>query len=121
MTAFLYQLVVVAVVGAAGCVAVRWVLPILLRIALGLLLDAVLCLGAILLLPEYWLSSARRRRRGRPPTGAYEYASAVAGACRAVHLLLRRGLRGLAVAAHAAPLPLVAIITGGLYVAALLR
>ena len=119
--AFLHHLVVVAVVVAAGCVAVRWVLPTLLRITLGLLLDAVLCLGAILLLPEFWLSSAQRRRRGRPSTGAYEYASAVAGVCRAVHLLLRRGLRGLAVAAHAAPLPLVAIITGGLYVATLLR
>jgi hypothetical protein len=117
VTAFLYHLVITAVIAVATCIVVRWVLPTLLRMALGLLLDCVLWIGAILLLPEYWLSSARRRGTGCPPYVAYEYASAVT----VVHLLPRRGLRGLAVAAHAAPLPLVAVVAGGLYVAGLMR
>jgi hypothetical protein len=121
VTVFLYHLVITAVIAVATCIVVRWVLPTLLRMALGLLLDCVLWIGAILLLPEYWLSSARRRGTGCPPYVAYEYASAVTGICRVVHLLLRRGLRGLAVAAHAAPLPLVAVVAGGLYVAGLMR
>ena len=108
--------------GGGGGVHVRALgVATVIRAVLGLLLDGVLWVGALLLLPEYWLSCAHRRRTGCPPRAAYEYSSAVAGMCRVTHLVLRRAMRGLAWAAWAVPMPLVAVVAGGLYVADLTR
>jgi hypothetical protein len=121
VTTFLRELASAAVVIGLVCIAVRWVLPTLLRMALAVIEDGVDLAGACLLLPEYWVSTNRRRRSRCPHRLAYEYAAGVAGLCRVLHMALRRLVRGLVVAAHAVPAPLVAVTAGGAYLVLVLR
>lgn len=66
-------------------------------------------LAAVLLLPDYWLSTTVRERRGSPPAISYQYGDAVAGTARVLPYLLRELCSGLAEGARRTPLPLVAI------------
>jgi hypothetical protein len=121
VTAFVHHLAITVLVATLAAVGVRWLLPTLFRTGLGLLQDTLLGFGALLLLPEYWVSSAYRTRAGRPPHLAYEYGSAVAGVCRVLHSALCRVMRSLAIAAGAVPLPIIGAIAGGIYLASLTR
>ena len=120
MTALLQELLLIIVIAASACIAVRWLVPIALRLVLDILEDAVAFVAALLLLPEYWLSTTIRERQDSPPQVAYEYSAAVAGVARHLQLALRRICRGLAVAAHAAHPVLVAAIAVGLHLVLLL-
>jgi hypothetical protein len=121
IASFLRALLYTTVLMAAVSITVRWVLPILLPLIRGMAEECVAFAGACLLLPEYWLSTVARRRSGYPPRIAYEYGDAVAGLCRILHIALQRSVQGLTVAAQEVPLPLVAVLTGGIYLALLLR
>lgn len=89
--------------------------------ALEIVEDCVVFAAACLLLPEYWLSTAARRRSGCPPHIAYEYGDAIAGLCRILHIALHRAVHGLTIAAQEVPPPFVAVLTGGIYLAARLQ
>lgn len=110
-----------AVLMVASCIVVRLLLPALLQPALRTVENFVAFAAACLLLPEYWLSTAARRRSGCPPRIAYEYGDAIAGFCRILHIALRRAAHGLTIAAQEVPLPYVAVLTGGIYLAVHLR
>lgn len=121
VTSFLRALLYTTVLMAVGSIVVRWVLPTLLPLALGIAKGCIAFAGACLLLPEYWLSTVARRRSGYPPRIAYEYGDAVAGLCRILHIALHRSVQGLTIAAQEVPVPLVAVLTGGIYLILLLR
>jgi hypothetical protein len=102
-------------------VAVRWVVPIAARTLLALIVDIVAVLAAVLVLPDYYASTAARRRTRPPPAWAYGYGWLVVDALSSALLVVRRLLRGLAVAAHAAPpvpVAVVAVVLGLLGVVA---
>jgi hypothetical protein len=114
--AFLQQAALVCAIAALSCIAVRWLVPSAARLVLAVIEQCLALVCAALLLPEFWVSNALRKRGERPPHLAYAYANTVAGAFRFVRLSMIRGVRGLAKAARLAPLPLVAIAVGGMYV-----
>jgi hypothetical protein len=94
-----------------ACVAGRWLLPLLLR-WLGKLVDAVIgVVGAVLVLPEFWVSA----RRTRPSPFAYDYGDAVAAAVRFVHVVVAFVLGRTADGARSVPYPLLALAGGVLY------
>jgi len=118
---FLRELLYTAVLMVASCIVVRYFLPALLHLALEIVENCVAFAAACLLLPEYWLSTAARRRLGAPPQIAYEYGDAIAGLYRLLHTALHRAVHGLTSAAEEVPAPFVAILTGGVYLAGQLQ
>ncbi|MGH3973164.1 MAG: hypothetical protein ACRDS9_07550 [Pseudonocardiaceae bacterium] len=120
MLSFLREIVLIALLAAVACVVVGWLLPRVLQAAAEPLTDGVAFLAAVLLLPEYWLSTAMRERRGSPPAISYQYGDAVAGTARVLQCLFRELCSGLAEGARRTPLPLVAIAVVALRVYVLL-
>lgn len=120
MLSVLREIALIALLVAVACVAVGWVLPLVLQAAAEPLTDGVAFLAAVLLLPEYWLSIAVRERRGSPPAISYQYGDAVAGTAQVLQRLLRELCLGLAEGARLTPLPLVAIAVVALRVYVLL-
>lgn len=118
---FLHALLYATILMVATGIIVRWILPTLLQLALRIVGGCVAVAAACLILPEYWLSTVARRRSGAPPRIAYEYDDAVSGICRVVHLGLHRFVKGLTVATQKVPVSLMAVLTGGLYLAWQLR
>lgn len=114
MIPFLQGLLLVAVVAASACVVVRWLVPILLRAVVDVLEDIVAVTAGVLLLPEYWLSTALRAWGGCPPQVAYEFSAAIASVAHHLQRILRRLCLGLARAATAVQPALVATVAGGL-------
>ncbi|WP_410572833.1 hypothetical protein [Amycolatopsis sp. cmx-4-61] len=88
---------------AVACLVVRFVVPIMLRTLIEPARDVVTLLAAVLVLPEYWLSQARRRAGGAPPHFAYVYGNGVTRLAwlgdRGVVLVLR-SLARVAVSVH---------------------
>lgn len=75
-----------ALVVVVACVAVRWLLPLVLRLLRRPVQELVQLVGACLVLPEYWVSWAVRRvTGGSPPLLVYEYGHAVGWAARLAH------------------------------------
>ncbi|MFD2474141.1 hypothetical protein [Amycolatopsis silviterrae] len=91
--AFLHGLGTSALVIAAVCLAVRFVLPAVLKILVEPARSCVSLTAALLLLPEYWLSRSRRREGALPAPFAYAYGDGIAHLAglgeRSVVLLLR--------------------------------
>ncbi|MGH3773280.1 MAG: hypothetical protein ACRDRW_18105 [Pseudonocardiaceae bacterium] len=111
------ELLHAAVLMVVSCIVVRWLLPTLLQLALRIVENCMTFTAACLLLPEYWLSTAIRRRSDSPPRIAYEYGDAIAGLCRILHTALHSAAHGLTIAAREVPAPFVAVLTGGIYLA----
>ena len=103
------EILVLLAVAAAAPVVVRWVVPVLARTLAALITHLVAALAAVLVLPDYCASIAARRRAELPPAWAYGYGSVVVDVLGAGLQVVRRLLRGLAVAAHAAPPILIAV------------
>jgi len=118
---FLHALLYATLLMIATGIIVRWMLPTLLQLALKIVGACVAIIGACLLLPEYWLSTAARHRSGAPPPIAYEYDDAVAGICRVTQLAMQRFVKGLNAATQKVPASLIAVLTGGIYLAWQLR
>lgn len=110
-------LLYMTVLVVASCIVVRWLLSTLLKLALAIVDHCVAFMACCLLLPEYWLSTAARRRSGYPPRIAYEYGDAITGLCRMLHIALHRAVHGVTVAAQKVPVPFVAVLTAGIYLA----
>jgi hypothetical protein len=103
---FLSFVLLVAVV----CLAVRYLLPAVVKALVDPLCGVVGMLAALLVLPEYWISTACRRNGGGPPHLAYLYGDGVCRLARMGHRGVRLALRSLALAAHAVPLVGVMIV-----------
>lgn len=121
MTDFLRQLLYAAILTVASCIIVQWLLPTLLQLTLKIVENLMTFVAACLLLPEYWLSTEARRKSGCPSQIAYKYGDAIAGICRILHGALRRTVHTLTIAAQEIPMPVVAALTAGIYLAVQLR
>jgi hypothetical protein len=77
-------------------------------------------LAALVVLPEFWISTAYRRDGGCPPTLAYLYGDGVCRLARLGHRGIRLALRSLAHAAHAVPPLAVALAVGTWYLSTVL-
>jgi hypothetical protein len=113
---FLHALFYAIILMVATGIVVRWILPTLLQLALKIVGGCVAVATACFILPEYWLSTVARRRLGSPPRIAYEYDDVVAGLCRFLHLTLHRFVKDLTVVVtQKVASPLIAVLTGGVY------
>lgn len=96
-----------------ACVSVRFVVPVALRTLIEPARDAVTLIAALLVLPEYWVSTARRRAGEAPPHLAYVYGNGVTRLAwlgdRGVALALR-SLARTAVRVHPLVVGLVAAV-----------
>jgi hypothetical protein len=90
--------------------AVRYLLPVMLTALIEPLCGVVGMLAALLVLPEFWISTAYRRDGGGPPHLAYLYGDGVCRLARIGHRGLRLVLRLLARAAYTVP-PLAVALT----------
>ncbi|WP_328612529.1 hypothetical protein OHS18_24450 [Amycolatopsis sp. NBC_00355] len=66
-----------ALVVALACLIVRFAVPVALKTLIEPARDVVTLVAALLVLPEYWVSCARRRAGGAPPHFAYLYGDGV--------------------------------------------
>lgn len=62
---------------ALACLLVRFVVPVVLKALIEPVREIVGVLAALLVLPEFWISTARRREGGAPPHLAYVYGNGV--------------------------------------------
>jgi hypothetical protein len=97
-------------VAAMICVAVRYLLPVVLTALVEPLCGVVGMLAALLVLPEFWISTAYRRNGDAPPHLAYLYGDGVCRLARIGHRGVRLVLRSLARAAHMVPPLAVALV-----------
>lgn len=95
---------------AAVCLAVRYLLPVVLTALVEPLCGVVGMLAALLVLPEFWISTAYRRDRGGPPHLAYLYGDGVCRLARIGHRSVHLSLQSLARAAHTVPPVAVALV-----------
>lgn len=102
--------VIIAVIIA--CLTTRWVVPLVLRMLATSLQGAVAMVAALVILPEYYVSSASRRRHVPPPQLAYDYGAAVGWLASLTHRIVGSLFRNLANAIGAIPMAVVAIVTG---------
>lgn len=94
------------------CVAVRYLVPVVLTALIDPLCGVVWMLAALFVLPEFWISSAYRRDGGCPPSLAYLYSEGVCRLAGLGHRSVRLALRSLASAAHMVPPLAVALAVG---------
>jgi hypothetical protein len=94
------------------CLAVRYLVPVVLTALIEPLCGVVGMLAALFVLPEFWISTAYRRDGGCPPSLAYLYGEGVCRLARLGHRSVRLALRSLANAAHAVPPVLVVLVLG---------
>lgn len=104
---------------AVGCVGIRWIAPFALRVLAKSTQSAVGAVAAVLILPEYCVSTAIRRRQLDPPQFAYDYGAVVGWIAFVFHRLIGRVLLGAADALRAIPMTLIGVLSGGLMVARL--
>lgn len=81
---------------------------------------AVAALAAVMVLPEYYVSTASRRRHRDPPQFAYDYGAAVGWVASLVHQVVGWLLHGSARALRAIPVAVVAVVAGVLTIGWLL-
>jgi len=106
----------IVVIGLA-CVAMRFVVPVALRALIEPLREVVGVLAALLVLPEFWISTARRRDGGTPPYLAYVYGNGVGRLATLGHQGVGTALRSLARAATTVHPLVVGIIAAAWHVA----
>jgi hypothetical protein len=97
-------------VTAVVCLAVRYLLPVVLTALVEPLCGIVGMFAALLVLPEFWVSTACRRGGGGPPHLAYLYGDGVCRLARIGHQGVRLSLQSLARAAHTVPPVAVALV-----------
>lgn len=97
-------------VTAVVCLAVRYLLPIVLTALVEPLCGVVGMFAALLVLPEFWISTACRRGGRRPPHLAYLYGDGVCRLAQIGHLGVRLSLKSLAWAANTVPPIAVALV-----------
>lgn len=100
------------VFATVACLAVRYLVPVVLMVLVDLLCGVVGMLAALVVLPEFWISTAYRRDGGCPPHVAYLYGEGVCRLARLGHRAIRLTLRSLANGAHTMPPPIVAMAVG---------
>jgi hypothetical protein len=103
-----------------ACLTTRWVAPLVLRMLARSIQTAVAMVATLMILPEYYVSSASRRRHLHPPQLAYDYGAAVGWLAFLIHRIVGWLLQNLANTIREIPLALVAIIACGLTVGLLL-
>ena len=111
--------VVASALGAA--LLVCWVLPAVLRAAIAPVQDGIGALTALIVLPEYLLTSALRHANRRPPRLAYDYSAAVTGVARQGSTVARLLLGGVSRGVATVHPMLVALAFGALALAHVLR
>lgn len=104
----------VALAAAAAPVVVRWIFPVVLRVAVDILADVILVAAGLILLPDFWVSVKFRSSGRCPPKFVYEFGSLVAAVACHSQRFLRRLCLGLIRAAAAANPGIVAVIAGTL-------
>jgi hypothetical protein len=97
-------------VTAAICIAVRYLVPVVLTALVGPMCGVVGMFAALLVLPEFWISTAYRRGGAGPPRLAYLYGDGVCRLARIGHRGVRLSLQSLARAAHTVPPVAVALV-----------
>jgi hypothetical protein len=111
-SAFPHALATSVLVVVVACLAVRFALPTILRTLVEPAREIISLVAAVLVLPEYWFSRARRRDGSTPSPFAYAYGDGVTRlAClgdRSVVLMLR-SLARAAVAVHPIAVGLLAV------------
>ncbi|MEV0675327.1 hypothetical protein AB0I60_02260 [Actinosynnema sp. NPDC050436] len=108
----------VAAVAGCACLATRWAMPFLLRLAAAVLRGAVAAAAVLLIFPEYRWSTRNRRGEKTPSSFAYTYGDFVGRTTFWINRSLSAVLHTAAGAFQALPAPLVAVLTG-LFAAAL--
>ncbi len=109
-----------ALVVAAACVVVRWVLPPLLVLLCHSAQDLIDLAAACAVLPEYWISTANRRRSKSPPSLlAYEYGCAVGAIAHVVHTIVGWAFRIAAKVAQTVHPLVVGVVAGALEISLL--
>jgi hypothetical protein len=103
-----------------ACLTTRWVAPLVLHMLARSIQTAVAMVATLMILPEYYVSSASRRRRLHPPQLAYDYGAAVGWLAFLIYRIIGWLLHNVANAIRAIPVALVAIVTGVLTVGWLL-
>ncbi|MEQ0565600.1 hypothetical protein ABJI51_41530 [Amycolatopsis sp. NEAU-NG30] len=102
-SAFPHAFATSVLVVVVTCLAVRFAVPAVLKTLVEPVRDIVSLTAAVLVLPEYWVSRARRRDGGTPSSFAYAYGDSVTRLARlgdrSVVLVLRFAARA-AVAIH---------------------
>jgi hypothetical protein len=98
------------VLAAMTCLAVRYVLPVVLKALIEPLRGVLGMIAALLVLPEFWISTASRRGGGGPPHFAYVYGNGVVRLALLGHRAVGVVLRSLARAARAAHPVAVAVV-----------
>lgn len=97
-------------VTAVVCLAVQYLLPVVLTALVEPLCGVVGMFAALLVLPEFWISTACRRGGGGPPHLAYLYGDGVCRLAQVGHRGVRLSLQSLAKAAHTVPPVAVALV-----------
>jgi hypothetical protein len=97
-------------VTAVVCLAVRYLVPVVLTALVEPLCGVVGMFAALLVLPEFWISTACRRNGGGPPHLAYLYGDGVCRLARIGHRGVRLSLQSLARAARMVPPVAVALV-----------
>jgi hypothetical protein len=110
----LQGLFLVALAAAAAPVVVRWIFPVVLRVAVDILADVILVAAGLVLLPDFWVSVNFRSSGRCPPKLVYEFGLLVAAIASHSQRFLRRLCLGCIRAAAAAHPGIVAVIAGTL-------
>lgn len=97
-------------VTAVVCLAVRYLVPVVLTALVEPLCGVVGMFAALLVLPEFWISTACRRDGGGPPHLAYLYGDGVCRLARIGHRGVRRSFQSLARGARTVPPVAVALV-----------
>lgn len=103
-----------------ACVTTRWVAPLVLRMLARSIQFTIAMVAMLMILPEYYVSSASRRRHLHPPQQAYDYGAAVGWLAFLIHRAVGWIFHNLANAIRAIPVAVVAMVTGGLTIGWLL-
>lgn len=104
-----------------ACVAVRWVLPLILRVLKRPVQDLIQVVAACVVLPDYWASRATRRiTGGPPPMVVYEYGYTVGWIARVAHNVIGRTFAVLATIASSVHPAAVAVAAGAVEISLLM-
>jgi len=114
LISFFHAITLVALIVAVTCVAIRWVLPLVLEILTGPLQDCIAAAAGLVLLPEYALTTIMRRMGRSPFHIAYDLGDAIAWAVRTLCVTVRITFDGLSRTARSIHPAIVAVISGAL-------
>jgi hypothetical protein len=113
-------LLLVILAAAAAPVIVRWILPVVLRVAVDILTDLILVVAGLILLPDFWVSVNCRSSGRCPPKLVYEFGSLVAAVASHSQRFARRVCLGFIRTAEMAHPGIIAVIAGTLTAALLI-